>query len=114
VLSGRGLYDGLITRLEESYRLWCVFECDLETSSTRRPWPTGGCRAKKEEEEEICIGVGRLVDRRVCSRLGTPLSCPPDRMWSIAYCIYNCLPEDKKKRFETCRKQQTLTIKILI
>jgi hypothetical protein len=24
VLSGRGLCDGLITRLEESYRMWCV------------------------------------------------------------------------------------------
>jgi hypothetical protein len=30
-LSGRGLYVGLITRPEESYRLWCVV-CDLETS----------------------------------------------------------------------------------
>ena len=30
VLSGRGLCDGLITRPEESYRLWCVSECDLE------------------------------------------------------------------------------------
>jgi len=31
VLSGRGLCDKLITRPEESYRLWCVV-CDLETS----------------------------------------------------------------------------------
>jgi len=30
VLSGRGLCDGLITRPEESYRLWCVVVCDLE------------------------------------------------------------------------------------
>ena len=36
VLSGRGLCDGLITRPEESYRLWCVVECDpLEEV---RPW----------------------------------------------------------------------------
>jgi hypothetical protein len=28
VLSGRGLCDGPISRPEESYRLWCVFECD--------------------------------------------------------------------------------------
>ena len=33
VLSGRGLCDELITRPEESYRLWCVIVCDLETSS---------------------------------------------------------------------------------
>ena len=32
VLSGRGLCDGLITRPEESYRMWCVVVCDLETS----------------------------------------------------------------------------------
>jgi hypothetical protein len=30
VLSGRGLGDELITRPEESYRLWCVVDCDLE------------------------------------------------------------------------------------
>ena len=46
VLSGRGLCDGLITHPEESYRLWCVVVCDLETSWMRRPWPTGGWRAK--------------------------------------------------------------------
>ena len=32
VLSGRGLCDELITLLEESYRLWCVVVCDIETS----------------------------------------------------------------------------------
>jgi len=37
VLSGRGLCDELITRPEESYRLWCVVVCDLETSRMRRP-----------------------------------------------------------------------------
>jgi hypothetical protein len=31
-LSGRGLCDELITRLEESYGLCCVVVCDLETS----------------------------------------------------------------------------------
>jgi hypothetical protein len=36
VLSGRGLCDVLITRQEESYRLWCVFVCDLGTSRMRR------------------------------------------------------------------------------
>jgi len=32
VLSGRGLCDELITRPEESYRLWRVLVCDLETT----------------------------------------------------------------------------------
>ena len=35
VLSGRGLCDELISRPEESYRLWCVVVCDLETSRMR-------------------------------------------------------------------------------
>ena len=42
VLSGRGLCDELITRPEESYLLWCVVACDLETSKIRRPWPALG------------------------------------------------------------------------
>jgi hypothetical protein len=39
VLSRRGLCDELITRPEESYRLWCVVVCDLETSrmGTHKP-----------------------------------------------------------------------------
>jgi len=32
VLSGRGLCHELITRPEESDRLWCVIVCDLETT----------------------------------------------------------------------------------
>ena len=38
VLSGRGLCDELITRLEESYRLCCVVVCDLETSRMGAPY----------------------------------------------------------------------------
>jgi hypothetical protein len=36
VLSGRGLCDELITHPEDSYRLWCVVVCDLETSRMRK------------------------------------------------------------------------------
>jgi len=38
VLSGRGLYDELITRPEESYRLCSVVVCDLETSRMGAPY----------------------------------------------------------------------------
>ena len=38
VLSGRGLCDELISRPEESYRLWCVVVCDLETSRLGAPY----------------------------------------------------------------------------
>ena len=48
VLSGRGPCDELITRPEESYRLWCVVVCDLETSWMRRPWPNGGLLRQKQ------------------------------------------------------------------
>jgi len=33
--AGRGLCDGLITHPEESYRLWCIVVCELETSKMR-------------------------------------------------------------------------------
>jgi hypothetical protein len=55
VLSGRGLCDELITRPEESYRLWCVVVCDLETSWMRRPWFTGGCHARNKQNS-TCFG----------------------------------------------------------
>jgi len=45
VLSGSGLCVALITRPEESYRVWCVFECDREASIPRRD-----CCAMKEHE----------------------------------------------------------------
>ena len=38
MLSGRGLCDELITRPEESYRLWCVVVCDLETLRMGAPY----------------------------------------------------------------------------
>ena len=50
VLSSRDLGIGLITRPEESYRLWCVIVCDLETSWMRRPWSIGGCHAKNKKK----------------------------------------------------------------
>jgi hypothetical protein len=57
VLSGRGLCDELITRPEESYRLWCAM-CDLEkqTSWRRRPRPTRGLSCK-EKKMYVCIHI---------------------------------------------------------
>ena len=49
VWSGTSLCEEPITRLEESYRLWCVTVCDTETSKMKRPWPASGCCAKGEE-----------------------------------------------------------------
>jgi hypothetical protein len=57
VLPGRGLCDELITRPEESYILWCVVVCGLETSWIRRLWPTGGCRAKNKQTNSMLLIV---------------------------------------------------------
>jgi hypothetical protein len=56
VLSGRGLWDRLITRPEESYRLWYVIVCDLETLWIRRPLPTWGCRAQNKQTKQYYQG----------------------------------------------------------
>ena len=63
MLSGRRLCDELIARPEESYRLWCVVVCDLETSEMRRPWPTGGLSRPppKENEYSLFMLSGRVV-----------------------------------------------------
>jgi len=55
VLSGRGLIEEPITRPEESYRLWCVVVCDLETSRMRRPWPALGRSATKKKNLIVII-----------------------------------------------------------
>jgi hypothetical protein len=49
VLSGRSLCEELITRPEESYWLWCVVVCDLETTRMRRPWHALGRSATEKK-----------------------------------------------------------------
>ena len=65
VLSGSGLCDGLITRPEKTYRLWCVVECDVEISWVGRPWPNGGCCAKNKQivtsKAQLCVYVFRMI-----------------------------------------------------
>ena len=46
---GRSLCFGPITRRGESYRLWCVIMCGLETSLMGRPWPALGRCATEED-----------------------------------------------------------------
>jgi hypothetical protein len=52
-MSGRGLWDELIPRPVESYRLWGVVVCDIETSWMRTPWPNEGCSAKRKKERKL-------------------------------------------------------------
>jgi len=90
VLSGRGHCEELITRPEESYRLWCVVVCDLETSWMRRPGPTGGYRAKKNGSQKgqyfraSCLSRALKVLKCKCVSFSTytdsgqPLRCRPN------------------------------------
>jgi hypothetical protein len=75
VLSGRGLCDELITRPEESYRLWCVVVCDLEISRTRRPWPALGRRAAKKNFFSLHVSGDYVPiirrNNRIYATLGT-------------------------------------------
>ena len=48
VLSGRGLRDELITRPEESYRLWCVVVCDLENLKNKEAMTRVGSQRHKK------------------------------------------------------------------
>jgi hypothetical protein len=49
VLSGRGVCDELITRPEESYRLWRIVLLGLESSRRRWPWPALRCGTTEEK-----------------------------------------------------------------
>jgi hypothetical protein len=51
--SGRRLCDELITRPEESYRMWCVVVCDLETSWMRRPLGGGAVAPETNKQTRI-------------------------------------------------------------
>jgi hypothetical protein len=68
VLSGRGLCDELITRPEESYQLWCVVVCDLETSRMRMPWSAFGRWAMGGRECIIPNFFGSLA-------IPSPITC---------------------------------------
>jgi len=50
----------VVTRPEESYRLWCVVVCDLETSRMMRPWPALG-RSATGKKIHIFIRVFFLI-----------------------------------------------------
>jgi len=49
VLLGRGLCDELITRPEESYRVWCVVVCDLEILKNEEAMTRVGSQRHKKK-----------------------------------------------------------------
>ena len=66
VFSGRGLCDELITRPEESCRLWCVIVCDLE------PHEWGGrsprwTAASKKKKKRTSLYIPPVYYSKLCS-----------------------------------------------
>ena len=53
VLSGRGLYDELITRPEESYRLWCFVVCDLENLKNEEAMTR--VVSQRHSKKKVCV-----------------------------------------------------------
>jgi hypothetical protein len=122
VLSSRGLCDELITGPGESYRLWCVVVCDLETSRMGRLWPTGGCCAKNKQKlfvrstlvpdtfsqpvsEQIGVSWPSVTfsGSRLAAigRIHIDFSLLPFR--SFTYCWYECMRSVKFPRNRTRR-----------
>jgi hypothetical protein len=58
VLSGRGLCDELNIHAEESYRLWCVVMCDLETWRMRKPWPMTCVESQGHRKKKVGWFIG--------------------------------------------------------
>jgi hypothetical protein len=52
MLTGRGLCNELITRPEESYRLWCVVVCDLEYLKNEEAMTRVGSQRHRGKERE--------------------------------------------------------------
>jgi hypothetical protein len=70
VLSGRVLCVWLITRPEESYRLWCVV-CDREVSIMRRPSITGGLLSHEKKKPQRHVTARHGTARHSTARHGT-------------------------------------------
>jgi len=94
VLSGRGLCDELITRPEESYRLWYFVVCDLETLRMRRPWPAWGRSATGKENnnklKSLKISAGKCFSSPIWLWFGQ-LTVPLLRSQRVRYWSWGTL-----------------------
>jgi hypothetical protein len=59
VLSGRGLCDELVTRSEESYRLWCVVVCDLENLKNEEAITRFGSQRYSKKKKKASVVASR-------------------------------------------------------
>jgi hypothetical protein len=63
VLSGRGLCNELITRPEESYRIWRVVVCDQETSKKKNEEAKARYRAVKIQPQWV-VTPGKQTNKQ--------------------------------------------------
>jgi hypothetical protein len=87
VLSGRGLCYKLITSPKESYQLWCVVVCDLETSFMRRLWPTGGggCCAKSKQTNKQVKDTRSKFFLEISEAVISSRNCPPFTQVKVSF-----------------------------
>ena len=58
MLSGRGLCDELITRPEQSYKLWCVVVCDLENLKNEEAMTrVGSQRQRRKKKKNLGLDI---------------------------------------------------------
>jgi hypothetical protein len=98
VLSGRGLCDELITRPEESYRLWRVIVCDQDISCEEE--------AKKKRTEPL----GNACSKTQLSNFGQNKITCSSLDWVLSKCKRHCV--SLKKSFSAqegfCAKDDSL------
>ena len=111
MLSGRGLCDGLITRPEESYRLWRVVVCDQETS--RNEEAKARYRAVKIQQQQHCIVLTALKKTNVhISELRTePVRGVPYIYLGTMCCCFYCLRFSSDDHLKIIRNTKVSTSK---
>jgi len=70
MLSGRVLCDELITRPEESYRLWCVVVCDLENLKNEEPMTRVVSQRHKNKLGQCLLSNTQRVSALIIRHLG--------------------------------------------
>jgi hypothetical protein len=95
VLSGRGLCDELITRSEESYRLWRVVVSDQKTSCDEEAIARAGLQSQRDKN--VCPNMVHLLS--VCttvvivqssSRILNVMSSKSASLWYNLKCMLVC------------------------
>jgi hypothetical protein len=91
VLLGRGLCDGLITSIEESYRPWCVVVYNLETSQMRRLLSTGGGSVAPKTDKVLFVLYHPKPARSIYIVMRCSAQYRNNFCWHIGMCVFHKL-----------------------